>query len=612
MKLKVTHMTLAPLLAVTLGLTGVGGQAAPLPDPMLSTEEGTSQEKPLPDEEEVAGGEGDPAPEDGIEGDLAPEDGIEGDPEEEPGGGEPESGLLEEVEAELPLEEAEGELPGTVARGEFTGATPLARGISRAGGQNRYSTAVNLSQRLFPGTSTAPAVFIASGGSFSDGLTLGALASYMGGPLLLTMTNTVPTSVVNEIKRLQPSVIYVAGGNLVISDSVIQVLKGLAPRVERLAGTNRFQTAEAIAAKFPVGSGAMIATGTDFPDALVASSASAKNGGGGPVLLTNGFVSSPVVEQALSRLMPSAVTIVGGTWSASNLNRITSAAGTSPVLLSGRDRYATSAAVAQHYWSERRTSIIYATGVTFPDAMASVPASKAYDAPILLTQKECRPKTVAAAAASQTYVLVTGGSVAISEGAVTKTCPVLPSVVSQSEGFYRFGMSHRNQINGYYCGPATGEMILSRLGYPRSPSGLALNQQNLAKDAYLMTNRYGRTAWVAQAMSRGLNQWMGKNSYVQHAAPSSTIFRSVVTKSFTTTGRPVVVDTQEWSGGVHYNGHPANSTFSHLMPVEGYNPATDTLIALDPASHFYAASQPSFKYKLGAFTGFLQSFGIYY
>ncbi len=611
MNLKITQIALAPLLAVTLGLTGFAGQTAPLPDSELIPEEGTSQEEQLPDEEEVTEGEVDPAPEGGTE--VAPE--------EEPEEGQPEGGLVEEGEVELLPEEGESEVlpeegepepPSTVVQGEFTSAIPLARGIARAGGSNRYDTAVNLSQRLFPGTSTAPAVLIASGSVFSDGLTLGALASYMGAPLLLTMKDSVPTSVVNEISRLQPSVIYVAGGSLTVSDSVIEVLEGLAPSVERLAGANRYQTAEAIAAKFPEGSGAMIATGTNFPDALVASSASAKNGGGGPVLLTNGSSINAEVERALSRLNPSEVTIVGGTWSASNLSKIESAAGKAPVLLTGRDRYATSAAVAQHFLPGRRTSIIFATGETFPDALAAVPASKAYNAPILLTKKECKPKSVAAAATSQTYVLVASGTTWIAQGAVTRTCPVLPPVVSQSEGFYRFGMTHRNQINGYYCGPATGEMILSRLGYPHSPSGLALNQPNLARDAYLMTDYYGRTAWVAQAMSRGLNNWMGKDLYVQHAAPSSTTFRSVVTKSFTTTGRPVVVDTQEWSGGVHYNGHPAYSTFSHLMPVEGYNPATDTLIALDPASHFYAASQPSFKYNLGAFTGFLQSFGIYY
>lgn len=209
-------------------------------------------------------------------------------------------------------------------------------------------------------------------------------------------------------------------------------------------------------------------------------------------------------------------------------------------------------------------------------------------------------------------MLVAGGTGAIADGAVYKTCPTLPSVVTQSGGYYRFNMTHRSQENGFYCGPATAQMILSRLGYNRSQSGVVLTQANLATDAYLMTNSWGRTPWVKAAMSRGLNAWMGKNVYVQAGAPSSASFRTAVSNSFTKTGRPVVVDTQEWSGGAHYNGHPAYSSFSHLMPVEGYNASTDTLIALDSASHFYPASSPSFTHNLGSFTGFLQSFGIYY
>ena len=495
---------------------------------------------------------------------------------------------------------------------KYTEATPIAKGVNRTGGSTRYETSVQMSKRLFPGTQRPDAVFIASGSSYADGLTLGALAAASGGPLLLVQPNAVPAVVEKEIKRLAPQQIYVAGGTGAVSAGVFQKLETLAPNVQRLAGPSRYETAETIAAAFPVGSGAMLATGTSFPDALVASAASVKNGGGSAVLLTRGFKSSEEALRGLQRLKPSAVAVIGGSWSSASLNAIKTASGRTPETISGKDRYATSAAVAKRFFTEGAPTAIYASGADFADAMVAVPASAAYDAPILLAKKNCKPSSVTAATDKQSRVLLVGGTSVLTNGSATETCPVLPAVVSQSGGYYRFNMLHSNQINGYYCGPASAEMILRRLGYTKSVHGVTLSQSNLAKSQYLATDAWGRTAWADARMSKGLNAWTGKSQWVQKAAPNTSTFRSRVSASFTSTGRPVVVDTQEYSGGQHYNGHPSYSTFSHLMPIEGYNPGTDTIIMLDPAEHFYAASKPSFTHNLASFVSYLQAFGMYY
>lgn len=52
----------------------------------------------------------------------------------------------------------------------------------------------------------------------------------------------------------------------------------LSTEIVRLAGTDRYGTARAIAGEFPAGSPVAISTGTDFPDALVAASATPKLG----------------------------------------------------------------------------------------------------------------------------------------------------------------------------------------------------------------------------------------------------------------------------------------------------------------------------------------------
>lgn len=495
---------------------------------------------------------------------------------------------------------------------KYPDATAIPRGISRTGGSDRYDTSVRMSKRLFAGSHRPDAVFVASGSSYPDGLTLGSLAAASGGPLLLVQSNAVPTAVEQEIKRLAPKQIYVAGGLSAVSAATFARLETLAPSVTRLAGENRYETAQAIAAQFPVGAGAMLATGSSFPDALVASAASVKNGGGSAVLLTRGFKASEEALQGLSRLKPSVVALIGGSWTSTSVSAIKSASGRTPEVISGKDRYDTSAKVAKRFFAEGAPRAIYASGANFADAMVAVPASAAYNAPIVLAKVNCKPSSVTSATSKQSAVLLVGGTSVLTNGSATATCPVLPAVVSQSGGYYRFNMSHRNQINGYYCGPASAEMILRRLGYNQSVHGVSLSQSSLAASRYLATDAWGRTAWVDARMSKGLNAWTGKSQWVQRAAPDTSTFRSRVSASFKSTGRPVVVDTQEYAGGRHYNGHPSYTTFSHLMPVEGYNATTDTIIMLDPAQHFYAASQPSFTHNLASFVPYLQAFGIYY
>lgn len=600
----------AGLAALSLVLSAVTplAVAAGIPDTVTATDTVVTGDDVTTDDDAVAGEEQQPESPSIEEG-------------SEPSIGDTAEEATEPEDAEPPLEEEEGPADGLEPDLEdngtradaaaFTSALPLPRGVTRAGGATRYDTAVALSKRLFP-SGGADTVFVASGTSFADGLALGALASFKGGPLLLVSSTSVPSAVASEIRRLQPQEIVVAGGAGAISENAVATLASLAPNVRRVSGSNRYATAAAIAKEFPQGSGAMIATGTAFPDALVASAASSMNGGGGPVLLTRGFTASAEALQSLRILQPSQVTIVGGTWSSASLEQIQKASGKKPDLRRGSDRYATSAALAQKFWPTPSATVLYATGSTYADAMAAVPAARAYGAPILLTRTTCRPESVIAPASRQSAVLVVGGVGAIADGAVTNTCPALPSVVSQSGGYYRFGMTHRAQQTNYYCGPATAEMILSRIGYGRSKSGLALSQYNLGRQEFLKTNLDGRTLFEEARMSVGMNAWMGKSLYAQMWKPSSAQLRSKVSASFTSTGRPVVVDTQEWSGGAHYNGHPAYSTLSHLMPVEGYSPSSDQLIMLDSASHFYGASRPRFTHGLSNFTQFLQRYGIYY
>lgn len=496
-------------------------------------------------------------------------------------------------------------------------AIPLAVGTVRASGQDRYGTAVAISRRLFPEGSTAPAVFLASGTSYADGLTLGALASFLGGPLLLTPTNAVPPAVLDEIDRLKPSRIVIAGGPDVVSDAVLQVLQTRAPDVQRIGGIDRYETARLIASEFPQTESVFLATGLDYPDALVASTASSRAPGGfAPILLSRGFAADPALLTALTALSPKQIYMVGGTWSAADKTAIAAASGGQVKTLNGLDRYETSALVGTHFWGSGPTSVIYSTGLGYADAMAGIPAGSAFDAPILLTRTNCRPEVVAAVAKQQSKVLLLGGPDVLAQGIEKVTCPVGPVLapkVTMQNGYYRFSMAWSGQETNYWCGPATGYMILSRLGWGTSVRGTGLSQAALASNSYMETERYERTAWAYNMFAVGMNRWMGWNAYQQQHAPSAQFFRDRVNESFTSRGIPMAVDTQEWANGAHYNNHPRTS-FSHIMAIEGYNPASDTLLMLDPAAHYYYWNGASnlFGHNLGSFTAFVQDFGIYY
>ena len=115
---------------------------------------------------------------------------------------------------------------------------------------------VGVASRASAGTSATPVVFVATGENFPDALGAAAASAVQRGPVLLVTRTSVPTVTADELTRLAPHVIYVAGGPAVVSDTVVNDLKNYAPIVERLAGNNRYDTAVEISkATFPYLSG---------------------------------------------------------------------------------------------------------------------------------------------------------------------------------------------------------------------------------------------------------------------------------------------------------------------------------------------------------------------
>ncbi len=170
--------------------------------------------------------------------------------------------------------------------------------------------------------------------------------------------------------------------------SVLQASSVL--ETEPLGGRDRYETAIRVSQQFDgfagqPGSVAYIATGANFPDALVASAAAASRGG--PLLLTrrDGLDSAAIAE--LRRLGPAKIIIVGGTNVVSDRVRSQAAAvvgATNVVRIGGADRYDTARRVVAEAFP-RLDTLYVATGRDFPDALGASAAAVSLGAAVMVT-----------------------------------------------------------------------------------------------------------------------------------------------------------------------------------------------------------------------------------
>lgn len=261
----------------------------------------------------------------------------------------------------------------------------LSTKIARDGGADRYATAVLVSRHAFPNTSGGT-VLIATGTDFPDALAAAPVTAGQG-PVLLVPQDSVPPVVLDELIRLAPSKVIVAGSASVVSDGVVgQIASATGATVERLGGVDRYETAAKLSANaFSPGTPiAYVATGLDYPDALAAAAAGAHLGG--PVLLTRPNELDAFTAAELRRLMPKRIAVVGGpnVVSDTTMQQLRSFA-PEVVRLAGPDRYETSRAVSRDMRGPGESALAaLATGVDFPDALAAGPAVAALGGSLVL------------------------------------------------------------------------------------------------------------------------------------------------------------------------------------------------------------------------------------
>ncbi|QBP41765.1 cell wall-binding repeat-containing protein [Paenisporosarcina antarctica] len=276
----------------------------------------------------------------------------------------------------------------------------------RLAGKSRYETAVEISKAGF---SSAETVVIARGDEFADSMTAGPLAYQLNSPILLTRTNSLPASVVDELKRLGTKKVVIMGGSKAISKEVVDSLYDIGISVRRIAGGDRYETAAKVARELSTPEEAIVVSGLTYPDALSIGSYAAQSST--PILLTRTDSIPAATKAALTNVKKSYV--IGGKLAVSEAVENALPA---PTRVSGKTRYATSVAVAETFHGEAWASFV-ASGSGFADALTGSVLAAKYDAPVLLVGLAGLPTEVKEyidGNPSATYI-VTGGKLAVSD-----------------------------------------------------------------------------------------------------------------------------------------------------------------------------------------------------
>lgn len=212
---------------------------------------------------------------------------------------------------------------GTSAVSQETENALRSQGITteRISGSDRYQTSILSSQKQFK---SANAALIVRGDLYPDGLAAGPLASLKNGPILLVpspalqenspaSSQKIMDNVKAELQRLNVKNVIIAGSDKAISSDVEQQLKNIGIKTTRYAGVSRYETAVELAKAYvsekPL-SCVVIATGSNFPDALASSPFAFKNNG--VVLLTQKDSLPTVVKDFLSMYKPEKAYVAGG------------------------------------------------------------------------------------------------------------------------------------------------------------------------------------------------------------------------------------------------------------------------------------------------------------
>ncbi|MBU3689928.1 MAG: hypothetical protein B7C54_07140 [Acidimicrobiales bacterium mtb01] len=285
------------------------------------------------------------------------------------------------------------------------------KNVSRIFGDDRFASAAAAAGQ-WPSANT---VFVANGNSFPDSLAAGVAAAGLSVPLLLVTSTSVPESTKGQLARLKPKSIIVAGGPAVVSDDVLAQIRSITKvKPKRIAGDDRYLTAEMLTRAAVYGGKSAevwVASGRDFQDPLIASSAAAMYRQ--PFVLIDGQGSLTATQRELFASL-----------GVTSINLVAAPGTVSPAMIA--ELWSLGTVTTFEAWdvSERSVSVwaelpqtsgvALATSQNFPDALAAVPFAR-YGSALMLVPGPCVPSVTYGAITrlASSNVTLFGGPVAL-------------------------------------------------------------------------------------------------------------------------------------------------------------------------------------------------------
>lgn len=268
--------------------------------------------------------------------------------------------------------------------------------IRRIAGSGRVETSVEISKATFPKAANASTIVLARSDTYPDALAGGPLAAALDAPILLTGRDRLDGAVAHEVERLGASEAVLLGGEAALSDRVRREVESMGLSVRRLQGKSRFGTAAAVADELATISGTdpqhvYVVEGADadpsrgWPDAVAVGSLAAQQGRA--ILLVTTESLPDETRAALSDLSVDRVSVIGGVASVSDsVAKAIARSGPTVDRIAGSSRFETSwkiATVARKAGADA-SRVWFATGGSFPDALAAGPAVAADGGVLLL------------------------------------------------------------------------------------------------------------------------------------------------------------------------------------------------------------------------------------
>ncbi len=291
-------------------------------------------------------------------------------------------------------------------------AVPVPNTPRVATGTDPYVASVNASRALFPGG--AETVILTSASYPIFAASAAPLAAEAQAAMLYTLPTTIPVAVMDELRRLAPSVVIVIGGPAFVADSVIAAARTAAADVRRVGGASVYETSRLLfAASTAAADTAYLAgAGTMFDAPIAAPLAAAA---GKRMLMVDGNAAPTAATiDALRAAGTTSVVIVRGSAMNSAYEAGMVAAGFAVSTISHADRYALAAIAARTIAVQRSASVIVNSSLAHDVGVAAVVAAVSKQ-PLYYSLWECLSDIASAdIAAAGAPLLLVGDAVALS------------------------------------------------------------------------------------------------------------------------------------------------------------------------------------------------------